>query len=301
MMKKQKVYISGIFGMLGASLIETLKENYIISGCDIVESDFYKDIKTFKIDLENNQIAKENIELIKPDVLIHCAAMIDVDGCEKNPQKAHIINSEVTKNLAIIAQKMNIKFIYISTDAIFDGSKKGQYIEEDKPCPINVYGETKLLGEKYLTEILDNYTILRTNIFGWNIQDKISFAEWIYNALNNKQPIKMFQDVLFTPIYVGNLASVIKEVIAKDIRGVYHAAGSEKISKYKFGVRLAKKFDFASTLIKLSSLNDLKLHAKRSKNMALSSKKLMKCIETKLLNVEDSLSLFKSDIALYNK
>ena len=135
--------------------------------------------------------------------------MINVEECEKEPNKAYKINSDATRYLCKVAKQNDIFFIYISTDAVFDGNQNNLFSEEDKPNPLNIYGKTKLHGEKYVQEMLTNYLIIRTNIFGWNIQNKISFAEWVYKSLISKKNIKMFYDIYFTPIYVKNFAFIL--------------------------------------------------------------------------------------------
>lgn len=302
MQKERNIFITGILGMLGSALALKLSQYFNIFGCDIVEERLLpKNIKMISLDLRNS-IRAENYVLEKNiDVIIHCAACIDVDKCEREPDLATSINADVTKMLVKLAINAKAKLIYISTDAIFDGTKLGMYVETDPPSPINVYGQTKLLGENHIRGCLDNYTILRTNIYGWNLQNKVSFAEWVLNNLILSKPINMFTDVSFTPIYVGNLASAIKEVITKNITGTFNAVGSEKCSKFQFGQILADTFDIDGSIIEPISVDDFNFVAKRSKNMSLSSVKLQNKIGTKLLNIKDGLLMFKKDRDYYQQ
>lgn len=274
--------------MLGDALYNTLSKNHNVDGCDLVELDHSIDI----IDVTNFDRLKMLLLQKEIDVLIHTVAMINVDGCEENPDMAFKLNSEVTRELANFCKNKKIKMVYISTDAVFSGNKSGVYDEDDIVDPINVYGASKLRGEEYIAEYLDDYLILRTNIYGWNKQDKISFAEWVYNSLLASEEIKMFNDVYYTPIYIGNFAEALNEMLDKDLSGLFNIVGAQHCSKYDFGVSLCKVFGFDSNLIKKISVDSFSFKAQRSKNMRLDNRKLKQKIETKLLSVDEGLELF---------
>ncbi|MEN7982571.1 MAG: SDR family oxidoreductase, partial [Nanoarchaeota archaeon] len=170
-----KVLITGGSGLLGSNLAEIFCKDFevfIIFNKNPVKIDYCNEMKIDLIDFEN---VEKIIKKINPLIIIHCAALTNVDYCEKNPKEAKEINCDSTKNLARIGKEIGAKFIYISTDSIFDG-ETGGYSENDIPNPINVYAKTKLEGEEEVRKINGNYIIIRTNIYGKNKIQKFSLA-----------------------------------------------------------------------------------------------------------------------------
>ena len=287
----KKIYITGICGMLGSNIAMQLHRKYIIMGCDLFPHNFRTfNFETFNLmDVDKLQ---ESIVTNHPDVVIHTAAMVNVDACEEKKEQAQIINTEVTKNLAMICAKQQIKLIYISTDAVFDGKKEGLYTEEDNTNPINIYGLTKLQGENVVLQQKEN-VVLRTNIYGYNYQEKYSFGEWIlYSLLNNKE-LNLFDDVYFSPILVNDLANLIDKILDNNIGGLYHACGTGSLSKYEFGCQLKEIFQIDSGSIHRLKSDMFPFKAKRSHNMGLSNRKLCNVLGLNIRSPEESILKFK--------
>ena len=200
-----RIYITGIAGMLGYGIYRTLKDRAEILGIDIVDIEI-PGISYSKISLYDMEDIEENIIQTKPDILIHTAALINVEECEENPEEAKRLNTQVTAALADLCARHKIKMVYISTDAVFDGKEARLYSEEDVVNPPNVYGQTKLDGEAAALKYPENL-VLRTNIYGINIQKKQSFGEWIYHSLKEDQTLHLFTDIDFSPILVNELAN----------------------------------------------------------------------------------------------
>jgi dTDP-4-dehydrorhamnose reductase len=146
----KKLLVTGSKGQLGRDLISDFSKKYDISGFDIDD-----------IDIRNLEQLKSFFKEKKPDIVLHTAAYTDVDGCEHNVETAMSINAEGTTNIALACREIGAKLIYYSTDYVFDGDKTTPYTETDTPNPQTVYGKSKLEGEKYVTEILEDYIILR--------------------------------------------------------------------------------------------------------------------------------------------
>jgi dTDP-4-dehydrorhamnose reductase len=244
------------------------------------------------MDITGYQDTSRKVMEIRPDVIIHTAALTNVDYCEENREQTWKINVEGTRNLAEIAEKTGSYLIYISTDSVFDG-KKGLYKEEDKPNPQNYYAKTKLEGEKVLQKYDLEYAVIRTSIFGWNIQNKLSLAEWILEGLKNKRVLTMFKDVFFSPILVNNLAEAIVEIYQRNLQGVWHVAGVEKCSKLHFAYKIAEIFGLDDTNIKPISVDESNLKAKRANDLSLDVGKAVKKLSVKLLDVEGGLIWMK--------
>jgi len=159
---KLKVLITGSSGMLGMDLAKELRKDYDVFGVDLVRS-------IYKADITNRQSIASVIKEVSPDIVIHTAALTDVDGCERDKKKAYRINSDGTKNVALACKSVGAVLVYISTDFVFDGKKKRPYLESDKTGPLGVYADSKLRGEAAVKKVLKKYFILRTSwLYGKN-------------------------------------------------------------------------------------------------------------------------------------
>jgi dTDP-4-dehydrorhamnose reductase len=297
----QKIYITGAAGMLGYYLYNAFSNEFVVYGCDLVELD--RKIASDNISILNlTDFENVENELLKiaPEIIIHTAALIDVNLCEKERSKAFLINADVTENLVRIADKINARLIYISTDAVFDGKNERAYNEGDKVNPINVYGESKLKGEKFVLKGQGNNVILRTNIYGWNVQNKISFAEWVYFSLKEKKEITMYTDIHYSPIYVGDLFLIIKKIVNSDLKGVYHVGG-ESCTKYDFAMALAEEFSFSSNCINEGSFKAVVSAAPRSPNMMLDSTRIKRELNIPIPDLRNGLKHFREDAEKYEK
>ena len=184
---------------------------------------------------------------VRPDVIVHTAAIAAHHVCEQDPGLAQRINAEATGALAAAAEQVGSAFVYISTDAVFDG-KRGHYCEEDAPSPTSVYGRTKLAGE-HLAQHATDALVIRTNFFGWSPSGRRSILEFFVNELSSGHRVKGFTDFRTTSAYVQNLASTIRDLVDRDHGGVFHVTSREVLTKYEFGLAVAHEFHLDSTLI----------------------------------------------------
>lgn len=286
----KKIYITGIAGLLGNNIAIELSGKYQITGVDSV------DIRIPNIEYEVFDVCDydrlyKSIADAKPDVLIHTIAVVNVDRCEEEEDFARKLNAELTKKLSEICSQLNIKMIYISTDAVFDGEKESLYTEEDEVHPLNIYAKTKYEGELALKENIDSL-ILRTNIYGINVQNKNSFGEWIVKALENDEEMNMFTDIVFSPILVNDLAFIIDKCIESNLCGLYHACATGAITKYDFGVRLKDIFNMKTGKIHKTTSDIMNFKAKRAKNMGMSNKKLREALNISIRTPEESIAQF---------
>ncbi len=197
-------------------------------------------------DLLNESQLTEAVETVQPDYILHAAALASHEECEQNPELAHSVNVQATEVLARVAREVGSKFIYISTDAVFDGLK-GDYTETDSPAPFSVYGATKLQGESVAREVNADSLILRTNFFGWSPNGTRSILEFFVNNLERHNPINGFTDFTVTSLYAGDLVRVIHQL--RDQVGTWHVASPDALSKYEFGCAVAKEFGWNPDLI----------------------------------------------------
>ena len=287
---KKKVYITGIAGLLGGGIAESLQKDFMVTGADLVKIDM-RGVAYDVFDLCDRQALLDRIERTKPQVLVHTAAMVNVEQCEAEPEKTYRVNTELTETLAQICAEKNIKMIYISTDSVFDGEKKGMYTEEDAVNPLNVYAKSKYDGELAVSRC-PHSLILRTNIYGINLQDKKSFGEWIVDSLREEKELFMFNDIFFSPILVSDLAEIISLCIKRELSGLYHACGTGSVSKYEFGMEVKKEFGYVNGVIRQALSQSMNFKAKRPKNMGMSNEKIRKALGIDIRTPKESVVEF---------
>ncbi|MBI2676116.1 MAG: SDR family oxidoreductase [Candidatus Aenigmarchaeota archaeon] len=281
--------ITGAAGLLAKAILHAFPQatGSYHSGKPIVSN------KLIRADITTIEGLIKIMEL-KPSAIINCAAMTSVDDCEKQKEMARKVNSDAVSALSRECLKSGIKFVHISTDFVFDGSR-GMYREDDKALPVNHYGLTKLMGEKFLGE---NDLLVRTSFFGWKNSRKENFGGWIVNSLRNGKEIKAFTNSYFTPIYVGYLARILVIMIEKNLSGTYHVAGKERISKYDFAIRAADFFGLDRSLIKEGDIKKWETEARRPVDTSLDCSRIQKT-GISLPSLEESLRLMKEEEHLY--
>jgi len=285
--------ITGVSGLLGSNLAHYFKDKYDIIGLYNSHPVLLDGISTKKCDITESDDIKRTITDFSPNVIIHCASLTNVDECEADKEYAKLVNVSATKNIVEAVFDKDIKLIYISTDSVYDGVK-GNFSENDKINPQNYYGQSKYEGELAVSKH-SSALILRTNIFGWNIQDKHSLGEWILKELKANKRINGFKDVFFSTIYTMELARVINIAIQKNVAGVFNCGSIDSCSKYEFAVKLANRFNLDKELISAISIDKFKFKAKRGKNLSLTERKLEKALNFKMPVIEKSIDAFFND------
>jgi dTDP-4-dehydrorhamnose reductase len=220
-----KIALTGSDGMLGSDIKNVFSDvdliNFRLHDFDITDLD--KSIKAIKE--------------AKPDYLIHVAAYTDVDGCESNPEAAFLVNGIGARNITMACEEIGCPVIYISTDYVFDGTKKETYNEWDKTNPINMYGLSKLLGEQFVTSLTNRFYIVRTSwLYGKNGKN---FVDTIIRLLSERDEIDVVNDQVGSPTYTCDLARKLRELIGRGY-GTYHVTNTSHCSWHEFAVEIAK-------------------------------------------------------------
>jgi len=271
---KRRILIPGVSGLLGLNFAHTCDETDEIIGT--VNSHPLKKapFQTMNHDFSTLHDLEDLFEEVKPDMVVNCVAIANLDASEKQPELARILNAELPGKFAEITKKLSIPFVHISTDAVFDG-QKGNYAEKDATNPINVYAATKLAGEEAVSASNPDAIIARVNFYGWSLSGKRSLCEFFFNNLKAEIPLKGFNDLFYNPMMVTDLAETLLEMVEKNLAGIYHVSTDEALSKYDFGCRLSEVFGFDVGLIEPASWCDIDLAAVRSTNLTMDVSKLI--------------------------
>jgi len=243
-----------------------------------------------KVDFRDVLKVLDLVNDAKPDIIIHTAAIGDVDKCEVERELAWKVNVEATLALIKGALKHNAYFLYLSTDYVFDG-ERGLYREGDVPNPINYYGLTKLLAENIVRAGLEKFSIVRTsNIYGFGLGRK-NFARVVIEFLSKGERVRALTDQWLSPTLNTLLAKAVRELVEINHIGIIHVAG-ERINRYDFAKAIAKKFGFNENLIEPIIMKDLQFKAKRPRDSSLDVSKARSILRTDFYTLKNALEVF---------
>jgi dTDP-4-dehydrorhamnose reductase len=273
----KRLLVTGVSGLLGINLAWSMTGRYdvtgVLRGRRAVAVPGHTPFEAIEADLTLPGEVERVLDLSQPDVIIHTAALTEVDRCEMHPEEARRTNTVLPGILARAAARAGVEMLHISTDAVFDGLR-GDYSEEDTPNPINVYARTKLDGERAVAEAYPDALIARVNFFGWSWQGSRSLAEFFFNSLSAGLPVFGFDDVFFCPLLVNDLVEILLRMVDLRLKGVYHVVSSECQSKYAFALMLAREFGFDEQLISPAPFTQGNLRAQRSPRLTLRTDRL---------------------------
>ena len=291
-----RIYITGVSGLLGGNLAYLLKDRAEIYGCDRNRV-MIPGLSLSVFDCMDGLTLRQDVKAAKPDVLIHCAGITNVDGCERDPETAFKANVRLTGELAEICREQGIKLVFLSSDAVYDGNMPGLHREEEEPVSCNTYGTSKILAERELTgkKMEKGALILRTNFLGYNIRNRKGFFEWLLENMRSGSPVTLFRDVYFSPLSITSLTEIIWESIQKDLKGVYNASSTGSMTKLEFGMCVKECFGLSDAVIFSGKVADAPLVARRSLNMGMDNTKTADALGTALDTPEDTVRI------LYNQ
>lgn len=250
-----KILITGIDGFLGKKLFSSLGKEYDTYGTSrrIIQQSG----NIHPLDILDKNKSLELIIQIQPQILIHNAAIVNVEKCEEEKKLAYDTHVTATKNLAEICQKSDIKMIYFSTDYVFSGKDK-EYGIDSKKNPINYYGETKSIAEDSIKSIMKDYLIIRPGLlYGFNdINDKKNLVLDIIKKLKNGEEIVLENNRIRYPLVIDDVSRAVGESINANYQGILHISGTEGLTKYEFGQKIAEVFNLPNNKIIGKDLNE---------------------------------------------
>lgn len=287
-----KLLITGSNGFVATSIIAQAKAHWDVHG--IARSGLPADNNNAHyhlLDLSDTKKLSEIFLQIKPDVVIHTAAIANIDFCQKNQSAAQAINVDVTKDLASLCKAAGIKMIHCSTDTVFDG-KKGMYVEEDLPNPVNFYAKTKVESEKIVLSASDKNVVARLAlVMGLRMTEKgNSFLSDLIGKLKNNEPVQFAENEIRTPIDVITLGAALTELAENNFSGIVHLSGNTRINRFDMAKQIAKSMNFDTELIISTDSNSIPDRAPRPNDASMDNSKARHLLKTPMLSLQEGLA-----------
>jgi dTDP-4-dehydrorhamnose reductase len=233
-----------------------------------------------------------------PQVVVNCAAMTDVDGCEQAPEEAFAANVTGVAALARASRAVGAHLLQVSTDYVFDG-EAGPYAPEATPNPRGVYALTKHMGEQAVRALCEpgRWAIARTAVvYGWPPAGQKNFGSWLVDALSQGQPLQLFEDQWVSPSLALNVAGMLAELAERRLPGIWHACGAEVVNRVEFALRLCAVFGFDPALVKPSRMAEVKLRSPRPARAGLEVGATAAALAAQPLGLQASLVRFKAEV-----
>ena len=250
-----RILITGANGLLGQALVRRMSRfpEYDVLATALDDAPRFQRSSGgyVPLDVTRPSDVRNVFEDFAPDVVVNCAAVSDVHTCRENRSRAHAVNAQAVKTLAVHCRSVGARLVQVSTDFVFDGTD-GPYEESDRPNPVNDYGRTKLAGENAVREAgLSKWSIARTVlVYGTgHALSRSNVVLWVLDRLSDGEPIHVVDDQWRTPTYVEDLAKGIERMVHFEKTGIYHLSGREMMTVYDLACTVANMFGLDDSLI----------------------------------------------------
>ncbi|HLK29340.1 MAG TPA: SDR family oxidoreductase [Puia sp.] len=289
----KKLLITGSNGFIAGSVIAHAKNDWEVHG--IARSalpDDYGNVHYHLLDLLDAEGLTNLFNKVKPDVVIHAAAIANIDFCEKNKSIAEDINVGVTNTIAQLCKEADIKMIHCSTDTVFDGIK-GYYTEDDLPNPVNFYAETKIRSEEIVLKASSKNVVARLAlVMGLLSREKgNSFLFDLIEKLKKNEEVKFAENEIRTPVDVVTLGAALVELAGNHFSGIIHLSGNTRINRFEMAKEIATALEFSPQLIIPTNSNTIPDRAPRPNDASMINAKAKQILKTPMRSLQEGLAL----------
>lgn len=293
---KKHLLLTGASGFIGWHFQEILSKYYKVFAQYNKNKLIKKCCSPVQIDLQHYKTLQSSFKKIKPSVVIHTAALASIWECENNPEMAFCINRDATALMAELCNGIGAKFIFFSTDVVFDG-KKGGYVETDDVNPLNVYGASKAEAESIIDKKADDYLILRISL-SYALKNAVHkcFVDDIINSLRQGETLNLYTDQIRCPGFVEDTAVITLRLLSENKKGIFHCSGPEPLSRYEIGKIIANTFSYSMKHINPVRVEEYLLPFKNGMNCSLNNEKTYNATGHRSMSFSEGIKLFNYDI-----
>lgn len=285
----RSVLITGASGFVGEHLARrfaSCSRLYLVYGSARPRA---SSTAAYRVDLATRGSFTRVLAGLDVEVVVHAAALSSPDACEADPGLARAVNVEGTEEVALWTQSRRARLIYFSTDQVFDGIK-GAYDETDAPCPLNTYGRSKLEGESAVAKHLSDWVVIRLALsYGATLGERGDWTRRLRTGLAEGKRFLLFTDQFRTPACVDDVAEAVFRLASGQGAGLYHLGGSERLSRYAFGVRIARAFGLPEEKLIPARMEEVPLAARLVKDGSLVSRRLAETLDMRFCDVSEGL------------
>jgi dTDP-4-dehydrorhamnose reductase len=286
---KDALLITGGSGLLALNWALATRERYSVTLGVHRRKLAVPQVETRHLPLDAIDSILGALQDLRPRLVVHTAGLTNVEECERDPEAAHYVNTELAQGVARACGRLGLPLVHISTDHLFAGDIP--LVDESQPVsPQNVYARTKAEAELLVLSACPNALVVRTNFYGWGPSYRRSFSDSIIDSLRSGKSVTLFDDVYYTPILIEALVHAVHDLVTASAGGIFHVVGDERISKYDFGLRLANHFQLDARLVRRGSLSDHHGLARRPHDMSLSNRKTCDLLGRRLGGVDEHLA-----------
>lgn len=272
-----RVLVTGSNGLLGSKLLIAMSERAdlvpLASSRNASPLAPIPGIPYFPLEVTDGAAVSRVIGETRPDAVIHTAAMTDVDGCQRDPERAWLVNVRGTENVASACERVGASLIHLSSEYVFDG-RAGPYVETDRPNALSVYGRTKLASEEVVARCSQRWVVARTTVlFGHAPSARRHFVLWLLGQLAAGESVRIVDDQVGSPTLADNLAAMLLALTTRDAQGIYHTVGASRLSRFDFARQIAEIFGLDPAGVAPISTAELRQPAPRPLRAGLSTAK----------------------------
>lgn len=291
----RKLMVTGYGGFVAGSVVWQAERSgaWDVYALSLIEKPEERErFHCIQFDLCDAALLEEEFKRVRPDAVVHTAALADIDFCQNNQADAERVNVEATRDLARLCAESGVKMILCSTDTVFDG-EKGMYTEEDAPRAVNFYADTKIRAEGIVRETVPNGVVTRLSlVMGLPVLGAgNSFLAKTFEAWKRSETTKFPENEIRTPMDVITIGRAFLEIAAGDFTGTLHLGGSTRINRYEMACQIAERLGYSRELVLATDSNAMPGRAPRPNDASLDNAKARRVLKTPMQTLMSGLDL----------